>query len=81
MVLSKEQMGICENHLRAKTSVECPMCKGKAWSINPDLGFYGLLDVEYKQPKAGEVKPVLLVTCDNCYYVASYSAMELGLIK
>lgn len=81
MTFSKEQMEFIEKHLREKTSFKCPMCGGSSWGIDPDIKYLGILDVEYMQPKAGEVYPILLVTCENCFYTASFSGMKLGLIK
>jgi hypothetical protein len=80
MPLTNEQKTRVQQHLQ-RFLRECPVCGGLAWSWETEqLNFLGVFDMDYKQPLAGKILPLVSATCKNCYYVAQFSAMNLGLL-
>ncbi len=81
MGLTKEQQELVMNHLDQKMGKVCPMCSNRNWKIEPDLQFLGALDPEYRQPIAGKIFPIVTAMCNNCYFLAQFSAMKIGVLK
>lgn len=69
MPLTAQQFDLVRDHLVNKTTGRCPMCAGENWTIG---------DIVYLHV-AQSYFPAVTVTCSTCYFVASYSAQELGL--
>lgn len=81
MGLSKSQTEQVLSHVRSKVTSGCPMCGQKNWSIESDLHFLGILDLEFRQPIEGKVYPLVTAVCQNCYCVIQFQAMRLGIVK
>lgn len=81
MTLSDEKNKIVLEHLNNNTNHMCPMCGKNRWKQMPDLQFLGMLDPEYKQPIEGKALPVVVISCENCHFLAQFSAMSLGILS
>ena len=79
MPMTGDQMDRITEHLRASGLSACPICGGSQWEIQQDVGYLGILDVEYRQPVEGGTLPVVQVSCEDCYYTFHLSAVRLGL--
>ncbi|MCI0339533.1 MAG: hypothetical protein L0216_00035 [Planctomycetales bacterium] len=77
MPLSSSKKDEILQHLRSKVNGPCPMCGQGNRGLDENLSFLGILDPEYKQPVAGGLFPVVVVTCANCHYVSLFAAMPL----
>lgn len=81
MSLTNEQQGLVMNHLQQKIGNACPMCGNRSLGVLPDVQFLGALDPEYRQPIAGKIFPIVTAMCNNCYFIAQFSAMKIGVLK
>jgi len=80
MGLTKYQQEQVRSHIKSKVSGGCPMCGQRNWNIESDLQFLGALDPEYRQPIEGVLYPLVTAVCGNCYYIAQFQAMRLGIL-
>jgi hypothetical protein len=56
------------------------MCGGgNRWGINPEAAMAATVDLVGAGINPAQGMPVILATCDNCGFVASFQAKKLGL--
>lgn len=82
MGLAKDKKDLIINHLQNKISKTCPMCNTLVkWEIQgDDLQYLSTFDTEYFQPIAGKIYPIVTAICDNCFFVAQFSAKKIGIV-
>ena len=81
MPLTTDQQEKIKNHLSNYLKLnKCPICGGNRWIIEGELSVFQLFDSQYKMIIEGQVAPVAVVTCEQCYYCLSFNAMKLGLL-
>jgi predicted RNA-binding Zn-ribbon protein involved in translation (DUF1610 family) len=77
--LTDDEMNIFRMHLESKlqTAPPCPMCgKGVSWTR---LTHGGILLSELTQAGAIRGTLVVMMRCDRCGFIASFSAESVGL--
>lgn len=65
--LTPEQKEKFANHLRAGMKCACPVCDARKWTVGPMVW-------------VGDAIPLATLMCEQCYFVASFGAVPLGLI-
>lgn len=59
---------------------DCPMCLKEDWFINPHY-FSPILINNENKPDLSYISPQVHIICNNCGYVAHFSAIHLGLVE
>lgn len=77
MPLGSNELRTVQDHLSGH-SVTCPICHATSWGIQPDFVALGYVDLEYKRMIEGKVHPVVIMVCNDCGYLLTFSAEKLG---
>ena len=80
MALSEDQIDEVIQHIRSKVSNGCPLCGQRNWGIEPNVLYMGVMDTEYKQPVEGSAIPLIMVTCNDCFFSYHLPAVRLGVL-
>lgn len=59
---------------------KCVVCGQSSWNYCDELVVYQMLDIQYKMVIEGKLFPLVILTCNKCGYVVSFSAQKLELI-
>jgi len=81
--LSKEQRKKVDEWMSERwTQRKCPDCGHSTWSI--DMNIFEMrefLEGKINISGYGYLKPVLVLTCENCGHLKTFNAVKIGIVQ